>query len=443
MKRRDLMTAGEDLITDSVGRIKRRNSDDRMASSAPPGENEDRDALVYIHHVRPEDTLAGVCIKFNCDPAVLRKANGMWLNDSIQMKTTVVLPVDACSVKGRHVPAPDARQEDDLMLGGSGESSTNTGYDDLMTNGTTSPKSYAADNALAQSVSHASVDSEPPWRHDSWVLLPNDTKPTEIGRMPRRKLGFFPPARRKSVAFSDDTTPAPSFDLPRSSTSTDPHTSSPAQPTKGRVATRTGSVSDSRSRHRRNSSLWLHGPGGVGTMGKNVKSPGPAQDGLNKLVERHLPSLNVAPPPDMEYFTPWAPSLLNADTGTSVQHSSSGAVTPLGGIDLQEIGGVIEGWVRKVGSKASEAMSKPSTPGRGKQSAVPVLGQESENNESIELRDDAFGAGEVDHEARGRSPGGNTPTGIPSSQQYQSIRPEFKLTIRDRGRRGAESSKTD
>ena len=92
MKRKDLLSAEEHLVADSVGRIKRRNSDDLTSSSAPPGENQDRDALVYIHKVRPQDTLAGITIKFNCQPAILRKANRMWPNDSVQMKDYLVLP---------------------------------------------------------------------------------------------------------------------------------------------------------------------------------------------------------------------------------------------------------------------------------------------------------------------------------------------------------------
>lgn len=82
MKRKDLLMADEHLVTDSVGRIKRRNSDERLSSSAPPGENDDRDALIYIHHVKPQDTLAGITIKYSCQQAVLRKANRMWPNDS-------------------------------------------------------------------------------------------------------------------------------------------------------------------------------------------------------------------------------------------------------------------------------------------------------------------------------------------------------------------------
>ena len=174
-------------------------------------------------------------------------------------------------------------------------------------------------------------------------------------------------------------------------------------------------------------------------MGRNVKSPGPGQDGLNKLFASHLP--NVAPPPDQEYFTPWTPSLLDADSGTSVQHGGSGARTPLGsaGIDLQDIGGAIEGWVRKVGSQAGKLLHEPGTPGRGKRGAVPMLGGTGGDlGDLIELQDDPFEIG--DDEIRGRSRDDNNRT--PTAEQYQSARPDFNLVLRDR-RKGGADNKSD
>jgi hypothetical protein len=441
MKRKDLLTANPHMISDSVGRFKRRNSDDRTSASAPPGENEDRDALVYIHHVRPQDTLAGLTIKFNCQLAVLRKANRMWPNDSVQTKSTIVLPVDACGVKGRPVGGPNAHQEEDLLLGDYGDSAGNS-----------SPNTNNLPNGWGSSIkdtktnkppvpSQSNTDSESPWIHDSWVLLPNDTTPTEIGRMPRRELGFFPPARRKSLAFSEANTPRASVDLSRPSTSTSSDTTkSPlSKASRPRAPSTLSSFSGPPGRHRSNST-FLQGPGGVGTMNMNVRSPGPAQDGLNKLFAAHLP--NVAPPPGQEYFTPWAPSLLDADAGTYTQYGGgSGARTPLGGVDLQEIGGAIEGWVRKVGSQASKLLAETPTGTQGKRSSGPMIGVVGGDfGDLIELRDDAFEIGDGESDAlRGRSREEHL---IRESQQYQSARPDFNLVMRDRGRRG-DSTKKD
>lgn len=440
MKRKDLLTANEHLVPDSVGRIKRRNSDERLSASVPAGEHNDRDALVYIHIVRPQDTLAGISIKYNCDQATLRKSNRMWPNDTVQTKTTVMLPVDACGIKGRPVPGPEALPDEDLLLGEFSESSqmkTPTPESNGVLDGWEPLKRK---NTETGSVLSSNVDLEPPWKHDSWVLLPNDKKPTQIGRMPRRSLGFFPPARRKSLAYSDASTPRPSVDLPRSSTSTNPSANSPSHSARPRASSNLSTVS-SHSRQRSTSGkVWgLHGPGGVGTMGRNVRSPGPAQDGLNKKFAQYLP--NMAPPPDQEYFTPWAPSLLDAGAGTSSQYGGSGAVTPLGGpgMDFQEIGGAIEGWVRKVGTQAQKLITEPGTPGQGKRSAVPVLGAVGGDlGDLIELQDDAFDNGD---DARGRS---RTEQILASTserstsnvtQQYQSARPDINLVLRDRLRR--------
>ncbi|KAF1843556.1 uncharacterized protein K460DRAFT_316014 [Cucurbitaria berberidis CBS 394.84] len=448
MKRKDLLTANEQLVPDSVGRIKRRTSDERLSASAPPGENDDRDALVYIHQVRPQDTLAGLSIKYNCEQAVLRKSNRMWPNDSVQTKETILLPVDACGVKGRHVPGPDTLPEEDLLLGEYGDS-TNCKTPTMGTNGLpdgwSTPKQRDTETT---SVSSSNADAEPPWKHDSWVLLPNDKRPTQIGRMPRRALGFFPPARRKSLAYSDASTPRASIDLPRSSTSTNPIPSSSQSPRPRATSNLSTMSSHSHQQSTSGNSWGLHGPGGVGTLGRNVRSPGPAQDGLNKNFAQYLP--NMAPPAGQEYFTPWAPSLLDAGAGTSSQYGGSGAITPSNGtgMDFQDIGGAIEGWVRKVGTQAQKLLTEPGTPGQGKRSAVPVLGAVGGDlGDLIELRDDAFEIGD-DERDRGRS---RTEEVLASTsersasrimQQYQSARPDINLVLRDRGRKG-DSSKKD
>jgi hypothetical protein len=442
MKRKDLLAADDHLRPDALGRLKRRNSDERLTSSAPPGEHDDRDALIYIHHVRKQDTLAGVCIKYNCEQAVLRKANRMWPNDTILAKETIVLPVDACGVKGRPVQSPDALPDEDLLLGeyadtaSSSKSNPNTAG---LPDGWDTPKQKDTPPAAP-----SSTTDEKPWKHDSWVLLPNDKTPTEIGRMPRRALGFFPPARRKSIPYSEVSTPRASVELSRSSTSTSAQASSPSHPIRPRASSNLSTASaHSRQRSTSGKGWGLQGPGGVGTMGRNVRSPGPAQDGLNKMFASHLPS--VAPPPGQEYFTPWAPSLLDAGPGTSSQHGGSGAVTPLGaGMDLQEIGGAIEGWVRKVGSQAQKMLSEPSTPGQGKRSAVPVLGAVGGDlSDLIELRDDAFEIGDGEDD-RGRPGVPAVQVQSPKQSEYQSPRPEFNLAIRDRGRKNAGAgSKND
>ena len=128
------------------------------------------------------------------------------------------------------------------------------------------------------SVVSSATDSEPPWTHDCWVMFPNATKPTEIARLSRRTLGYFPPARRKSQSYSDFDTPSTSLDLNRAAFF-DPNTTSPITQDllqKPRVVRRLSNAANGYF------PSYLAGPGGVGTMSKNCllyTSPSP-RDGL-------------------------------------------------------------------------------------------------------------------------------------------------------------------
>lgn len=471
MKRKDLLAASGHIYPDSAGRIKRRSSDDRISVSAPPAEQEDRDALVYLHRVRPEDTLAGITIRFNCQPAVLQKANRMWPNDSVQTRQTIVLPVDACGVKGRPVLDPNQHDEDDLLLGGSGESSSDNDRTPTQTpaasNGWHShdlTRKNTSSHRPPSSANSSHGESEPPWKHDSWVLLPNETTPTEIARLPRKTLGYFPPARRKSLTFSD--TPSSSLDLPRSSLSTNSTASHAYSPSltsvkNGSSTTITPLTSNSPSTRPRPrttsvSNFALHGPGGVGTLGKNVRSPGPAQDSLNKLFSAHLP--NVAPPPEQEYFTPWYPGLLDldakldgSDTPTSFRTGAGGQMiapgTVSGGLDFENVGHAIEGWVRKVALRASTILSEPSSSrAAGRGSAVPVIGAVGGDlGDLIELRDDAFEIGGDDEENEGERgrPGTNAAFAPSGTGQYGTGSLDAGPSVRERGRGRSSGAKID
>lgn len=346
-KREALLAANGHITPDTLGRYKRRDSDDRNAVSVPPGDNGDRDALVYLHKVKPEDTLAGVMIKYNCDPNIFRKANRLWPNDSIQVRKTVVLPVDACGVKGRRLPEPDVAL-DHLGDEPSGETmptptTMQAPWEDLHM----APKSKETplpSIPTSPSISVApSSPEDPPWKHDSWVRIDGFPDAVEIARLSRRTLGYFPRSRRKSQTFSDFETPPVSFDLPRGSYQSQP---SPTLP---------------KTNSRSSSGSFLHGPGGVGTMGRNVRNPGPAQDGLNKLFAKHLP--DVAPRSSFE----------------SIDSSSS-----RGNNGIENISGAVEGWVRKLATKAANTVQSP-TPGGT--SGVGDL---------IELSEDAFEVGDDD-----------------------------------------------
>ncbi|KAL9120873.1 MAG: hypothetical protein Q9187_002574 [Circinaria calcarea] len=333
-KREMLLAANGHAVPDSSGRYKRRNSG---AGTHPPSQSleQDQDALVYLHHVQPNDTLAGVTIKYNCPAAMFRKANRLWPNDSIQIRKTVYLPIEACGVKGRKIATPVL--DSDLL------NETDGAFSDLTPRSTpTTPRAHypyptqTKDQAssgftTSPSISVSNPDEDPPpWIHDSWVLLPNSPVPIEIARLPRQTLGFFPPSRRKSQTYTDDISPTPP--LSRASSRSPPQQ---RQQDDRRHQSRSSSGSHFVSH--------LQGPGGVGTLGREVRSPGPAQDGLNKLFAPHLPS--VAPRASFESEI----SMTSSATGTGIEN----------------VGGAIEGWVRKIAGKAAGAIGTPPLKGGG------------------------------------------------------------------------------
>jgi hypothetical protein len=323
-KRETLLLADETQFCPSSASHKRRDSNLRLSNSATTTD-QDGDAFVYVHQVRPQDTLAGVMIRYQCQPAVFRKVNRLWPNDNIQIREHVFLPVEACSVKGRKVDAAiDSTLNHDI---------SNSSVPQQAHHNSNNLFSLDTNNSSPSLTSNQNPDLDPEYKHEYFVSIPGIPESIEIARIPRRTLGFFPPSRRKSQTLSDpdfsySDSPKTSFDI----------TSSRLNP----LSLNT-SPSPSRNRarppnrpHRSNSaSYWadrLKGPGGVGTLRGSgpgwPANPGPAEDSLNKMFAHHLP--NVAP----------------RDSFDSVHSATSST-----GTGLENVGGVIEGWVRKVGTR--------------------------------------------------------------------------------------------
>lgn len=429
-KRKDMLMRQESSYADTLGKFKRRLSDDRNSVSAPPGGEEDRDALVYIHHVQKDDTLAGITIRYNIAANNLRKANRMWPNDTVQARQTLILPVDACGVKGKlasediswpgsesdalsslqaeEVPTPTAEKPLNLP--------TSSRHGRTRTNSTST---HTASSAAA-----SSADAEPPWQHDSWVILPGNSKPTQIARLPRRALGYFPPARRKSNNWSDLDTPSTSLDLARTGTGDgfNPARSSPRQeaPQRPRHARRTSNATTGYF------PSYLTGPGGVGTMSRNVRCPGPAQDGLNKMFAKHLP--DVAPPrnqnalyqPEMPLYRDEPTPLGSGSLTPAYPHSSGGSM------NLENVGGAIESWVRRLATKTvgtdrhQAARASVGTPGKGGGGI----------GDLIEMTDEFEIGGDEDELGRGRQ--GSVPDIMPGTTATSY----FDGAVRERGKSG-------
>ena len=329
-------------ISSGRSRHKRKSSNDADAMNNTLKEDEDGDALVYVHHVQPSDTLAGVILKYNVDPAILRKANRLWPNDAIQVRKVILVPVDASAVRGKPCEAPrvDSPGVDLLAPTPQDEEPPNLAEDSEWANGILSP-SVSHQGHQKQTESGSQAEEEQPWVHVRWVLLSSspNAQPTEIARLPRRTLGYFPPRRRKNSqgTLSPFATPRPSFDLtlssagspgpsgvrgtptrrlsnlsssisslshgyfpPQANLDRDLITSAPSltlppSTTRPRASSRTHSIqSQSRSiSGGEGPESWFRGPGGVGTFASNVRRPGPANDGLNSLISKHLPGLSM------------------------------------------------------------------------------------------------------------------------------------------------------
>ena len=330
-KREALLAANGSTSSDFIGRYKRRTSEEEERGSDLL-EGHDPDALVYLHHVQPSDTLAGITIRYNCPTPVVRKANRLWPNDSIQIRRVVYLPVDACGVKGRKIADPTASFG--IFGDGSNEAQSSTILPEpkKITQNNPSQPGHPRITAFSSVPTSPSLSTTNPdatsWTHDSWVLIDPSPTPIEIVRLSRRALGFFPPRRRESVTCSDLESPYHSLDLSRPSITLSPQRrSSPNRYISPRRVD--GSHSSSGSYL----ASALSGPGGVGTFDSDVHIPGPAPDKLNQLFAPHLP--NVAPRTSFE----------------SVHSNSS--------TGIENVSGAIEGWVRKLATKAAAVVQPP------------------------------------------------------------------------------------
>lgn len=422
---------------DTNGKFKRRSSMDEPATGT---QQEEGDALVYIHHVQKEDTLAGVVLRYHCQPMVFRKVNRFWPNDSIQTREVVVLPVDACAVKGRpYDPSRDLNQGIDLLA--------------------PTPEIENAPEVWPRSETSVEPSEEHPWEHVRWVIFDSspNAKPVEIARMPRRTLGYFPPRRRKSQNTNSITsTPRGSYDLPRMSqtltASSGDAIGSPASTPRRKSnlgprpsQSNTGSYFPpiGPANHRRRESVneaadrmgWLRGPGGVGTLGKSVTTPGPGQDPLNTWAKKLIPGITIDSQPsaavlDSETFPLGFRDELASIAEGSYSPARSVSVTPStfggSGIGLENAAAAIEGWVRRLAVKA---------PGGTVNGATSMDG--SEAGDLIELLN---GAGSDDGRGFELSPGRGRNSSL--NRMGSSGREDLEGVLRSRGM-GVKGGKKD
>ncbi|KAJ9142851.1 LysM and putative peptidoglycan-binding domain-containing protein 2 [Coniochaeta hoffmannii] len=280
---------------DISGRFKKRRSDEDLRGNGLPQGEETEEHLVYIHHVQPSDTYAGIVLKYRCREDAFRKANGLWSRDNtyIQVRKWLAIPVDACEIRGRPCEAPSYYNNDrvDLLA----PTPDAAAQDDPFSSG------KAPEHQQQQAQPNQTFDEERPWTHVRWVTIDNFTTPVEIARVPRRALGYFPPRRKKSLhTLSSLSTPRGSMDVPSITLGSEAQSPGSTASRRrmsilsGGGGSRSVGDLDNNNAHR---PAWMRRPGGVGSLHSRVR--GPEGDYFNSWTKKHLPGLNIESMPSM------------------------------------------------------------------------------------------------------------------------------------------------
>lgn len=366
---------------DVAGKFKRRSSDEDLRGSSAAQSQEPEEYLAYIHHVQPSDTYAGIVLKYRCREDAFRKANGLWSRDNIQIRSFLVIPVDACEIKGRTCGPPSYYTQDvDLLASTPGKGGDSKDVGDFFN---TSSNGKVAEQPRAMEDAH-------PWTHVRWVALESFKTPVEIARVSRRNTGYFPPRRKKSVHTTTTlSTPRGSMDMPGvslaesiespSSTSSRRlsglsnrpqgagHVYSASVPSSSAARSRDGSVGQEEYRP-----AWMRRPGGVGSLGRTVRAPGPEKDYFNVFARKHFPGIGIDSLPSMSVmgsetarfgFDPEANGIVESPfEGGRDAASAAAAAAAAGhnGTGLEQAAATVEMWLRGAFAKRS---SGPMSPG--------------------------------------------------------------------------------
>lgn len=359
---------------DVTGKFKRRNSDEESRQNTSNPEVEDQ--LVYIHHTQPNDTYAGIILKYRCREDAFRKANGLWSRDNIQIRKWLALPVDACEVKGRPCDGPFSySKEVDLLATTPGVATP--GASPLRRSATQSPYNDFFAEAQNGKAPEEPAAEEKPWTHVRWAKLDHCNEPVEIARVSRKAMGYFPPRRKKSTrTISSLSSPRGSFDVPSISLSSDvaesPETFSDRRQSmrasRPYITSAYASSAPTPSRSRVGSGnedirpAWMRRPGGVGTLSRNVRAPGPERDYFNQWAKKHLPGLNIDTLPSMAIMGSESARFgFNTEEGAAIVESPfeegrDASSTSKQGSGLDKAAAAIETWLRGAWAK------RPNTP---------------------------------------------------------------------------------
>lgn len=169
----------------------------------PPTDKAEGHRAVVVHEVSPNDSLAGVALKYGISVTELRRANQLWASDSIHLRQVLYIPLD----QARHVnletvasllaQTVDSAEEDSARLASSAHS-------------------------------HSRSDSD---------ADPSSGRPSVVRRIPLTSLSFFPPPSSNSSALAGGpSTPSPSHLPPPAAISSTPSKGSNLTSTLGATA---------------------------------------------------------------------------------------------------------------------------------------------------------------------------------------------------------------
>ncbi|KAI0405006.1 carbohydrate-binding module family 50 protein [Xylaria palmicola] len=395
---------------DVTGNYKRRNSDENLRSVSQPVIEE---FLVYLHHVQPSDTYAGIILRYRCMEHAFRKINGLWSRDNIQVRKHLLIPVDACEIKGRPCDPPSfySHKVDHLAMTPQDSDAGRLGRPNADSQQHLHDDYFGSLNGKAASYEAHDAD-ERPWTHVRWVKLDSLQEPVEIVRVKRTAVGYFPPRRKKSIQTASTlSTPRQSFELSKVASSNSGVAETPGGPSSRRQSTVSarptasslslGSPKSGRSRGNSTGQTegvpaWMRKPGGVGSMGKSVKAPGPATDSFNTWVNRRLPGFNIDSLPSMSVMgseTAHFGFSKTAEEATGIVESPfedgrDAETQARNGMGLEHAAASIETWLRGAWAK------RPGTPKLGS------LRKPADDLDLIELADATSDDGRMMHSSR-------------------------------------------
>ncbi|KAG5953626.1 hypothetical protein E4U53_004413 [Claviceps sorghi] len=368
---------------DLSGKHKRRKSDE----SIPP-DLEPADRLVYVHEVQPNDTYAGIVLRYKCREDVFRKSNRLWSRDSVQTRKWLILPVDACEIKGRPLDPQSWQQSGEIDVPGPAPLTTEDAPLERGFLGNGFPPEHRNSASSAQRAQE--LEDDKPWTHVRWVQIDSFANPVQIARVSRQSLGYFPPRRKRSVqTMSLTNSPRQSSDLSNPTFSLN-EDSSPCQLYSH--SRRPPMPSTPLACHERVDSglvdtrpSWMRRPGGVGSMNMSVKEPGPDNDFFNMWAKKHLPGLDLDTMPSMSVMGSESAHFgFGQGSATIVENSLADGrdvdATSRLGSGLDRAAAAIEHWLRGALTK------RPSTPLSGNRSRPTDSCYEQGLSDLIELR---------------------------------------------------------